>query len=245
MMFGNKKSNRLRFLAISGVAALCLSLTACVTAEFEGDSSTTGVSGTSTSDVRKLSVSGGGYGIRSIAWAEGGARGGLDKPCYMKVEFKSLSDSFETDGNDTVYKEINVCNSSSYNNGSMKTTRLAFQNLEMYLNEIRSCDSKRDANDRIKGITMWGAFVTGVEPDGSDYTCSTQTSGSHEYTFEGACSDAEVRSDTESRTNCGDWNGLRSCPSGMLASELWVHVSDDNEFVGLQLNCQEVDFDSE
>ncbi len=245
MIFSNQVFRRSRLLALSGAVAMCFSLAGCVTAEFEGDSETTGVSGTSTSDVRKLAVSGGGYGIRSISWAEGGVTGGLDKPCYMKVEFKSLSDSFAVDGNDTVYKELNVCNRSSYTNSSMKTARLAFQDLKMYMNEIRTCDSKKNSNDRIKGITMWGAFVTGIEPNGSDYTCTTQTTGSHEYTFEGPCSDAEVRAGTAYRSNCGDWNGLRSCPSGMLASELWVHVSEDNEVVGLQLNCQDVGFDSE
>lgn len=213
---------------------------------FSGNATPTAVSGTSTGNVHTLSVSGGRYGVESIEWAEGGITGGLDRPCFLRVGFRSLNQLInENDAPDTVEDFVNVCNASSYNASTLMKAQLRFSresyatgNLEswhLFASSVQTCDSG-SSNDRIKGVSLWGSAQNGsAVPEPTDYECL-----SGPPYVRGPCRDHEVRRALVERTNCSSWNSLVACPAGQIASGVKVHVANGNEIVGLALECDTV-----
>jgi len=215
---------------------------------FAGNPVPTAVSGTTTSDVHTLSVAGGKYGVESIDWAEGGVTGGLDRPCFLQVTFRSLADEVLNPATEnTVQKSVNVCNAGSYTNVSLESVDLRFakesyatgnvDDWHLFANSVQTCDSSQTSNDRIKGIAIWGvAQNAAVVPTATDYKCTSSAGGA---TISGPCRDEEVHRDIATQKNCGTWSPLVTCPAGQIASGVNVHV-DGNEIVGLGLQCDTV-----
>jgi len=241
-----------KYALLGGILPL---LIACnTTADFTGTAQPSGISGTTSQSSVVLSA-GSNYGLTSIAWAEEN-----NQPCYIKATFRDLDDTLTTEtAQNTKVEYFNQCNGSTYSQSSMLTVKVpplgvsydinnsssfVGDPLKLFVNEIKTCDSKSNSNNRIKGLQIGGAFLTGVEPSFADYTCRYANEGF--ATREAACqSDFQVRSDQEVRNNCDNsgtdrsWNSLEQCDSGMIASELVVHYFG-NEIVGLGLNCQAV-----
>lgn len=215
--------------------------------QFAGEPENTAVSGTP-GTVTTLSVGNGRYGLESVEWAEGGAAGGLDRPCFLRAIFRRLSDAIDgSDDANTVERTMNVCNNGNYNKGSLMGPRLRFtreayatgelESWHLFANKIQTCDSAQSGNDRIKGVTLWGASPFGVSvPEPSLFECSSDFGGG---VISGPCSEEEVWRARAERANCGKWSPLMACPAGKIASALRVHTSG-NEIVGLGLTCDSV-----
>lgn len=242
-------------MALLSATGLLLAAGCDTTAHFSGSPTTTPVSGTAAADVRVMGVAGGEYGVEMIQWAEGGASGGLDKPCYIKVTFRSLGDALQTSGeNNTVIQEVNVCNNGNYTNTSLQTLANILVRSEpehLYANGVKTCDSANEGNDRIKGMAMYMALINGVLPRPSEYECNVYDVATATYVW-GVCDDAnptssglsvDVREKIASRTNCGEWDDVVECTGGKLASAVRVHVSADDEITGLALDCDTVEYE--
>lgn len=219
---------------------------------FAGSPSTSAVAGVASGTVHPLSVAGGEYGVQSIEWAEGGAAGGLDRPCYLEVGFRRLRDVLTPDeAPNMTYREVNVCNGGSYTNGSLLGVNLEFAREKiatgqvepwyLYLNEIQTCDSQQSGNNRVKGIAAWGSFINGATPNPADYECHSSSGGA---SASSPCNEYEVRRSLADRTNCGTWSPRVACAYGNLASGVRVHVDNGNEIVGIALDCDEVVYET-
>lgn len=252
-MHPHKRSRRA--LSLLSLAGLLLATGCDTTAHFSGSPTTTPVSGTASGDVRVLEVDGGEYGIEMLQWAEGGIGGGADKPCYLKVTFRSLNDALQTsEQNNTVIQEVNVCNQGNYNNASLQTLANILVRSEpehLYANGVKTCDSANTGNDRIKGVAMYLAFLNGVLPQPSEYECNLYDAATASYVW-GPCDNAnptssgssvDVREKIASRTNCGQWDDVVECTGGKIASAVRVHVSPDDEITGLALDCDTVEYE--
>jgi hypothetical protein len=248
------KRNR-RVVALLSASGLLVAAGCDTTAHFLGSPVTTSVSGTAAADVRVLDVDGGEYGVEMIRWAEGGLSGGADKPCYLQVTFRSLNDALQSsDRNNTVTREVNVCNHGNYNNASLQTLANILIRSEpehLYAQGVKTCDSASEGNERIKGVAMYMAFINGVLPQPDEYECNVYDVATATYVW-GACDNAnptssgfsiDVREKIAGRTNCGQWDNVVECTGGKIASAVRVHVSADDEITGLALDCDTVEYE--
>ncbi len=247
---------RLPFLSTLALSLALLS--GCgSTARFAGDTQTTIVSGSTntTNTPQIISVEGGAYGVTALEWAEGGTSGGLNKPCYLNVEFRNLSDALRTSGNDIVSREVNVCDNQNYNEGSLLRPRGGGgpynPRLPLFVDGIESCDSKTDNNERIKGITYWRTLINDADPDPSEFECSIGTPIQPDVISEpcdvmyGDDATEHVKQRAERRPNCGEWNGPATCDPGKIASGVRVFTSVAGEIIGLGLVCETVEFEQQ
>lgn len=231
-------------------------LSACgSTARFAGDTQTTITSGSTntTNTPQLLSVEGGAYGVSALEWAEGGTGGGLNKPCYLNVEFRSLTDALRTSGNNTVSRSLNVCNDEQYNESSLLRpggSGVPFNpRLPLFVDGIETCDSKADGNERIKGITYWRAMINDADPDPGEFECSIGTPTAPEVIsapcdeMHGADAAEYVKMRAERRPNCGEWSGPATCDAGKIASGVRVFTSVAGEIIGLGLVCESVSYE--
>lgn len=223
------------------------------TAQFAGDEQRPTVSGSTntTNTPQTISVDGDAYGVSSLAWAEGGTGGGLNKPCFLRVEFRNLSDALKSSGNDTVFRELNVCNNENYNNGSLLEPTgpgvPSDPRLPIFVDGIQTCDSKSNDNERVKGIKIWRSLVNDAPLNPAEFQCSVGSGGSGAT---GTCEDiagpnaAEaIKVRSADRPNCGDWNDRSDCDGGKIASGVRVYTSTAGEIIGLGLVCETVEFE--
>ena len=227
-------------------------LTGCgSTAKFAGDTQTTVTSGSTntTNTPQILSVAGGNYGVSYIEWAEGGTGGGLNKPCYLNVEFRNLSDVLRTTGNDTVSRELNVCNNGNYNASSLLRPRGSGEpnnpRLPLFMHSLETCDSSNRNNERIKGIRFWRSLVNREIPDPATFTCTAGTPLSPDAISFPCNSEEQISLRWEERSNCGGWSGEASCDAGKIASGVRVMTSVAGEIIGLGLICDAVSYEQE
>lgn len=226
------------------------------TARFAGDAQITSTSGSTntTNTPQVLSVDGGAYGVAAVEWAEGGTRGGLDKPCYLNVEFRSLTDALRSSGNNTVSRNLNVCNNQHYNQGSLLRIAGAASaidpRLPVFVDGIESCDSESNGNERIKGIRLMHAMVNDADPDPAQFMCTIGTNTTiiesapcDEYYPDPADAAARVKTNSRTRTNCGEWNGPVTCQEGKIASGVRAFTSTAGEIIGLGLVCDTVAYE--
>lgn len=218
--------NKIHFLTI--VAAI--GLAACAGYQYTSTANMTNVSGQVGFDAVLLSPSGSNFVLRNIEWGER-----RDRPCQLTAEFIDVSDF--SDFSNTVTEQFDRCNGAAGDYLRVFPPTIADDSDRLVINEINTCDSKKDDNRRIKGISIGTSRLNGTREDSSQYECSTSYRGT---SVKGRCRDNDVFYSTMSQNNCGDWNTLQSCEAGSVATGLRVHVSDTDEITGLQLQCQAV-----
>jgi hypothetical protein len=207
---------------------------------FDGPVSESTVAGTASPTTIILSIStADSYAAHTLTWGER-----QDRPCSMDVTFLDGLDANVVD-----VAALSVCPGSVQGNQERTvapglSARRRAPGL-LFVNEVQVSNSVIENSNRLKGIRLWWASIAGVRGDFSDLDCGSLLTGgaglgSREIP-DVPCTDEEVYSNFRNRANADEgWSSKASCPLGMVATSVIVHVTSatDGEITGLQLGCQ-------